>query len=158
MEKQVSLKSSLTREEFFLNIEQASKSERFVNLFVDMIAIYILWVFVSLFWFLLQDAYSSMVYAPNYESLSIVVAPFALALSVVLGYFIGMESMYGKTIGKMITKTKVVSLDGSKPSFNQIVGRSFARLIPIEPISYLILPEGWHGSWSETIVVKEQRN
>ncbi len=71
-----------------------------------------------------------------------------------VGYFVVTESIWQKTLGKLITGTVVVTADGYKPSFKQIVGRSIARLIPFEPLSFLgRYPVGWHDSLSRTRVV-----
>ena len=70
-------------------------------------------------------------------------------------YFVAFESIWQRTISKWITSTKVVMRDGSKPPFLNILGRSFARYIPFEPISFLFSmnPSGWHDRLSKTIVV-----
>ncbi|CAG5076553.1 RDD family protein [Parvicella tangerina] len=73
-----------------------------------------------------------------------------------VAYYIFMEASFGKTIGKMITGTEVVAVGGGKPTLNQIIGRSFARLIPFEPFSFLgENAVGWHDSLSKTRVVKK---
>jgi uncharacterized RDD family membrane protein YckC len=70
-------------------------------------------------------------------------------------YYILMEHFFGATIGKFITGTRVVNYSGGKPSFWQILGRSFARLIPFEPFSFFGKggSGGWHDSLSKTSVV-----
>lgn len=72
-----------------------------------------------------------------------------------LGYFILFESIWQKSIAKFITKTKVVMRNGSKPPFKNIVGRTFARMIPFEQFSFLFgsYPVGWHDMLSNTLVV-----
>ena len=71
-----------------------------------------------------------------------------------LGYYIVMESVWQRTIGKFLFGTKVVAMDGGKPSFGQVVGRSFARYIPFEALSFLASnPQGWHDSLPKTLVV-----
>ena len=70
-------------------------------------------------------------------------------------YFILAENMFQKTLGKVITKTKVVNLDGGKPNFVDITIRTFSRLIPFDGISYLYSISGFHDKLSKTIVIKE---
>ena len=70
-------------------------------------------------------------------------------------YFILAENMFQKTLGKIITKTKVVNLDGEKPNFVDITIRTFSRLIPFDGISYLYSISGFHDKLSKTIVIKE---
>ena len=54
-----------------------------------------------------------------------------------LTYYFGMEAVFGKTVGKLITGTKVVSETGGRPSIGQFLGRSFVRLVPFEAFSFL---------------------
>jgi uncharacterized RDD family membrane protein YckC len=77
----------------------------------------------------------------------------------VFGYYVILESVFGWTIGKLVTGTRVVRFDGAKPSFPQILGRSFARFIPFEPFSLLFgsSGQGWHDSLSGTRVVRVRR-
>lgn len=73
-------------------------------------------------------------------------------------YYLIFESMWGSTIGKWITKTKVVDNHGNRPSFLRILGRSLARWIPFEAFSFLFSahPRGWHDSISGTLVVSSE--
>jgi uncharacterized RDD family membrane protein YckC len=76
---------------------------------------------------------------------------------VYLIYYVPQEALLGRTIGKLITGTKVVSAMGERPTFGQIVGRTFCRMIPFEPFSFLFggnCPVGWHDSISDTRVVR----
>jgi uncharacterized RDD family membrane protein YckC len=71
-----------------------------------------------------------------------------------LYYFI-LELTIGQTIGKMVTKTKVVNIDNSeKPNFSRIFIRTIARLIPIDFLSYLFLSNGIHDILSKTELKK----
>ena len=54
-----------------------------------------------------------------------------------LYYFI-LELTIGQTIGKIVTKTRVVNIDNNgKPNFTRILIRTISRLIPIDFLSYL---------------------
>jgi uncharacterized RDD family membrane protein YckC len=78
-----------------------------------------------------------------------------LSLLVFIAYYIVFEALTGRTLGKLVTGTKVVDASGNKPSFGKIVGRNFARLIPFEAFSFLgSSARGWHDSLSGTYVVK----
>ncbi|MHC2067746.1 RDD family protein [Bremerella sp. T1] len=70
-------------------------------------------------------------------------------------YFILMESVFGRTIGKLLTGTKVVGENGEHPHVMQVVGRTFARLIPFDPQSFKedTGRRGWHDTLSSTVVV-----
>ena len=67
-----------------------------------------------------------------------------------LYYFI-MEWTTGQTVGKMITKSKVVnSGTDEKPGILSILIRTLCRLIPIDFFSYLFIPMGIHDKLSKT--------
>ncbi|QDU54526.1 RDD family protein [Aeoliella mucimassa] len=94
------------------------------------------------------------VITPEKQSTLFVVA-MIMGLIVAVVYFLVMESLFQKTIGKMLTGTKVVDVDGRRPSFQQLLGRSLSRFVPFEAFSFLggSRPVGWHDSWSGTRVV-----
>jgi uncharacterized RDD family membrane protein YckC len=72
-----------------------------------------------------------------------------------LGYYIVLEGLTGRTLGKLVTGTKVVNEDGLKPTFGQIVGRAFSRLIPFEAFSFFgEQGRGWHDRLPRTYVIK----
>lgn len=77
-------------------------------------------------------------------------------LSTMFLYYFVLESSTGQTLGKMVTKTKVVTRDGSKPKIWSIFMRSFLRLIPIDNFSYLFgTSHGFHDVLSLTKLQKE---
>lgn len=67
-------------------------------------------------------------------------------------YYFFSELFFGKTLGKLITKSTVVSETGEKPTMNQIVIRSLSRLIPFDNFSFLLGERGWHDKLSKTEV------
>ncbi len=84
-------------------------------------------------------------------------APFRVLISFALRivYCIVLEGLLGRTVGKLVTGTVVVRNDGQRPSFGQIVGRTFVRYVPFEPLSFLgDAASGWHDRWSGTRVVR----
>ena len=71
-----------------------------------------------------------------------------------LYYFI-LELTIGQTIGKMVTKTRVVNSNNSeKPNFTKILIRTISRLIPIDFLSYLFSSNGIHDILSKTELKK----
>ena len=70
-------------------------------------------------------------------------------------YYIIFEGINGKTIGKYITKTKVVSINRKKASITRILIRSIIRIFLIEVFSFFSKrPIGWHDSISGTYVIE----
>lgn len=58
----------------------------------------------------------------------------------------------GRSIGKYITGTKVVCIDGTEPTFNDYLIRNISRIVPFDTLSFFG-ENGWHDSWSETRVI-----
>jgi uncharacterized RDD family membrane protein YckC len=74
-----------------------------------------------------------------------------IMISVYYLYYFIMESTTGQTVGKMITKSKVVtSGTQEKPSASSIFIRTLSRLIPVDFFSYLFIPIGIHDRLSKT--------
>ena len=72
-----------------------------------------------------------------------------------LCYYVVFEGLFSRTIGKFVTGTIVVDDSGFPPSFLQILGRSLARMIPFDPLSFLGAgTRGWHDTLSGTNVVR----
>ena len=74
-----------------------------------------------------------------------------IMISVYYLYYFIMEWTTGQTVGKMITKSKVVTSDTQeKPSASIIFIRTLCRLIPVDFFSYLFIPIGIHDRLSKT--------
>ena len=83
---------------------------------------------------------------------------FLLGVPILIGYYLFFEGLFGRTVGKFVTGTRVVNELGLRPSFKQILGRTFARLIPFEAFSFLGSDSrGWHDSLSKTFVVRVRK-
>lgn len=75
-----------------------------------------------------------------------------------VAYFLLLEGTTGRTLGKVVTKTEVVSKDGYRVEFGPVLIRTFCRLIPFEPFSFMgSKSSGWHDTLSKTKVVKRNR-
>lgn len=132
---------------------EADKGKRLVNFLIDATVItFFQTILVNIFQTLAEHSFS-----PFFEGYRVI---FGFNFLITPIYYILAEYLFkGKTVGKIITKTRVVTLNGERPTFNQIFGRSFARVIPFEPLSYLgDSPNGWHDRLSETIVIDEQKS
>lgn len=78
-----------------------------------------------------------------------------LSILIYILYYVVMEYYFQVTIGKLITGTVVVNMQGNKPEINAILGRSISRIVPFEPFSFLGSSAiGWHDKWSNTRVIK----
>lgn len=132
----------------------ASKSKRFINYLIDMLVIIIVYVILdTLFFYLTYDASTNMnLYNKSHDT---ILGYFNIQILVIFYYFI-LEITTGRTIGKLFTKTKVLNLYGDKPSFDELLKRTFSRIIPLDQLSFLgKYNVGWHDSISKTKVVNK---
>lgn len=119
-------------------------SLRFANFAIDMIVIIGLQV---LYLFLFKDYIKSDPISGNINLVFVFIAFF---------YYVLFEYNTGKTIGKYITKTTVVTDGGLKPSLKTIIIRTLCRFIPFETFSCIATAaHGWHNSLSNTIVLPD---
>jgi len=129
----------------------ASGGRRFGNYLIDAIVYYVI-IFVLAMIAGLMFGEDILVFFDE-EGSGILVTYFFSFLLYFLYYFV-MEASFGKTIGKFITGTKVVTEDGEKPSAKTLAGRTLCRFIPFEAFSFLGSSAiGWHDSISNTRVI-----
>lgn len=135
---------------------QAEKLLRFINFLID-------YVLINLSLYGIGMLMGTLYYATGSETVYNIIMSFdnrlvewSISIVILVGYYILFEYLTkGRTIGKFITGTVVVKEDGSVPVFNDILKRSFSRIVPFDAISFLG-SNGWHDSWSETKVVKRK--
>lgn len=72
-------------------------------------------------------------------------------------YFVSFEVISGRTPGKVLTGTRVVTNDGRARSIPTALIRSLCRMIPFEPMSFSLGETWWHDSLSRTQVVRLRR-
>lgn len=117
------------------NTKLASDQQRISNLVIDTIIVYFVYAFLV-----------------NVLG----VTGWLVYLAVFTVYYLAFELTLKRTIGKFITKTRVVSDNGSLPRSSAIILRTVFRCIPFEIFSFLGSknPTGWHDSLSNTRVEK----
>lgn len=135
-----------------IDSQVATQGQRFTNYIIDFICTLI---FVVVFSFILGIVLALV--APS--TLSVFEGDNKL-LEYLIGFIAGtiyysmLEGISGQSIGKAITRTKVVTETGEKPDFATILLRSVCRYIPFDAFSFLSAePIGWHDSLSKTRVV-----
>jgi uncharacterized RDD family membrane protein YckC len=67
-------------------------------------------------------------------------------------YTICEKAFNGYTLGKAITGTKAIRIDGGSLTFRDAFLRSLSRIVPFEALSGFGKP--WHDSWTKTTVIK----
>ncbi|MDR2122249.1 MAG: RDD family protein [Flavobacteriaceae bacterium] len=129
----------------------APKGLRLANYIIDLIAFYIfMFIFMATLGFFLGITGNESL-VPIFEDVLLV------RLLIVVFYVVFMlttEAAFGgKSIGKIITGTKVVTEYGEKPTIRNFAIRNLYRLVPFDMLSFLD-KVGWHDKWSNTRVVK----
>lgn len=119
-----------------------SSGVRFINFLIDSI--------ICLILILVESVIIGIL---NQEGL--IFFGYILIFGTFIGYYAFMEIKFQKTVGKFITKTKVVKMSGEKPQNGDIITRTFCRLIPFDRISFLFVKNGIHDILSKTKVVKD---
>ncbi|MFM9910990.1 MAG: RDD family protein [Chitinophagaceae bacterium] len=132
-----------------LRLEPASTGQRFINFIVDyIIAIGVYYGIIFLLAVIGAVDENSLLLTPFVNLLfSVVIMVFTYTLIEFLSK--------GKSLGKLITKTRAVKNNGSHLTFKDALLRSLIRFVPFEPFSGFGIYT-WHDQWTDTMVSKEQ--
>lgn len=135
-------KEIIERKQKHINLENNTihVGIRFINFIIDTIG-----------WSLIACIIS---FPLNYIGYNILVE-YIIVFSSFIGYYVLLETKYQKTLGKLITKTKVVTYNEEKPKNSEIIARTFLRLVPFDAISFLFTRNGFHDMLSKTKVIKD---
>lgn len=135
----------------------ATQFQRFLNLCIDLMFIYILVLSLGTTIILVALSANHFELSNWVENLSIFEIGFYSAVVAFLYYYFT-EVYFSRTIAKLITHTIVVDADGIKPSRKSFFIRTCCRFIPFEAFTFLNeIPRGWHDSFSQTYVVKKRK-
>lgn len=128
---------------------EAVTGERFVNYLIDFIAF--------LFFYNATIILLATIAFNNGQTIlktshSIIDLLFKYLLYVIF-YFFSEGASHGRSLGKLVTRTKAVKQDGSAITWEDAFMRSLCRLIPFEQISAFtgVL---WHDDLTKTKVIK----
>lgn len=135
--------SELDKKPVYIN---ASFGKRITNYLIDII-------FISIFIYFIGNIFQLEIYNSKGELTDM---GMVLLVVIIPVYYLLMEYSFGKTLGKMVTRTKVISMNGNKLTFFQCAIRALTRLLPLEQFSGLFF-NGifWHDSIPKTLVVED---
>jgi uncharacterized RDD family membrane protein YckC len=135
----------------------ASKNMRFVNYLIDLIPQYAVMYAIAYSFFYLGE-FTGDYTLNNYWAEMSKLEDYMYSYALLFIYYFLMESLTNRTLGKYVTKTMVVMINGEKPTNQDIVKRSLCRMIPFDALSFLgTNGKGWHDSISNTYVVDIDR-
>lgn len=132
-----------------------SSGRRFLNSLLDTIAFVLCLVGLRMIIGVVSDVLGLDVFNEGKDNLGELVWN-CLFLIGILTYYVLLEGIFGRTVGKFITGTIVVDANGKQPSFGTICKRTLCRLIPFDSYSFLGNARGWHDSNSDTYVVDKK--
>ncbi len=150
---EIKQKEEVRNAEIELLSKTASSGKRFVNYIIDGI-------FFMIFCLLFGAGLGIAVAIISPSSVSFFEHDnkvFNYLLTIVAGliYYSILEYTTGRTIGKFITKTRVVNENGKKPDFKTILIRSLCRFIPFEQFSFFSSDNtGLHDKISKIRVIE----
>ncbi len=144
----------LLADEFYY--ERASTGQRFANYIIDLIVFYLFAFAIGIVIAVASPGTFSSFSSDNsgFNLLDRLVSLFlyGLFMSLVEG------ALKGKSVGKYITKTKAVNLDGSPISFSTAFGRGFSRAVPFCAFSaFGDECNPWQDRWTNTMVIKDEQ-
>lgn len=141
---------------FDLPLIRASGGKRFLNYLVDLIGFYAIVFIVAALVAVLSpetlegiDEGSSF----NFTEQVLFLIFYAVYMSV-------MELVFkGKSLGKLLTGTRAVNLDGSTIDASKAFGRGFSRAVPFCVFSAFGSPcMPWQDRWTDTMVIDERQS
>lgn len=136
---------------------RATQGQRFLNLLLDLLFVYVIILSVGTSIILIADVANKFSVSDWVETLSWTAILYYGLLILFLYYFLT-EVYFSRTLAKLITRTTVVTSDGTKPTIKMIFIRTLCRFIPLEGLSYLgSVSRGWHDAFSGTYVVKKKK-
>lgn len=135
-----------------LEYNSASMGKRFLTCLIDLIFYYII-VFIFGFLFaVITSVFFTETYFKFANNDKILMN--LIAYSLLFFYYLFSEYLTGKTLGKLITGTKIVDIEGNKPSFKMSLIRTLCRFIPFDGLSFLFgQGRGWHDTIAKSYVI-----
>jgi uncharacterized RDD family membrane protein YckC len=136
-----------------LRYNAASKGKRLLTVLIDILFFYILLFVIAFLFALILNVFTPGLYADFVFNNK--VGLYILIYIIYILYYTLSEYVTGKTLGKLITGTKIVDIEGNKPSFKMALIRTLCRFIPFDAFSYIFGDDerGWHDKIAKSYVI-----
>jgi len=137
---------------------RADAGKRFLNYVIDLLLFYVLFFTVGVVIALLSP--SALESLESAETPGFVLVDRLLTLVLYALYMSVIEALFkGRSLGKLVTGTRAVNLDGSRISTGTAFARGFSRAVPFCVFSAFGSPSNpWQDKWTDTMVVEERKN
>lgn len=133
---------------------RASAGKRLANYIIDVIMFYIVMICLGVILATLSPSAFAIL---DNDSAAFGMADRIISLLLYALYMGTVESIFkGKSVGKLITKTRAVNLNGSPISTKTAFLRGLSRAVPLCVFSAFGSPcNPWQDKWTNTMVVNE---
>jgi len=134
---------------------RGTKWQRLANYFIDRLIINIFFFGIGAFGVFIDQLLGTYHFTNFLAKISAIgrLGDFILTSFIFFIYAFLMEYFTnGRTIGKYITGTKAIMIDGEQPTLKDYFIRNISRIVPFDALSFLG-ENGWHDSWSDTRVI-----
>lgn len=129
---------------------KASQGIRFLNYLIDLALFYILIMAFFFIWALISSNPDDLI--DDLENANPFLDQIITMICYALYMMITEIILKGRSLGKLITGTRVVTIDGNQPTTNDLFTRNISRAVPFDQLSFLG-NNGWHDKWSDTRVI-----
>lgn len=136
---------------------RASMGKRLANYIIDLVVFYlVLIVILSIVYIYAPQAIIAL--QATDKSLGVQLLERLISLILYALYMGSVEAVFkGKSLGKLITRTRAVYLDGSTISAATAFSRGFSRAVPFCVFSAFGNPcNPWQDRWTNTLVAEEE--
>lgn len=133
---------------------RASTGKRLANYLIDMVVFYMFAFIIGLLLAIVSPSSTNFL---TDDSAGFGLLEKLLSLIFYAVYMSVIEAVFnGKSLGKLITKTRAVNLDGSEISASTAFARGFSRAVPFCVFSaFGNHCDPWHDRWTDTMVIEE---
>jgi uncharacterized RDD family membrane protein YckC len=136
---------------------RASTGQRFGNYLIDLVLFYVLFFAFGMVLVVISPSTLENI---DTESTGFNLVDRLLTLLIYALYMGLVEGLFkGKSLGKLITGTRAVNMDGTKISFATAFARGCSRAVPFCAFSALGTPcNPWQDKWTNTMVIDEKKS
>ncbi len=146
----------LFSEQEFVEYTEATTVQRFVNYLVDILAMRfgISWATSYLLFFVLAKMAPELAQKLFTETPLLLTAYLIALINHIFYYTLCERAFRGQTLGKLLSRTRVIREDGDELTLTDALLRSLCRLVPFEALSIGFGNGPWHDTWTKTKVIQ----
>ena len=138
--------------------EYASTGQRFLNFFIDFLLLrfglsLLTGIGVLIILGLIAPEFMQGLIDNPRSFGTFLVEYLIITINTLLYYTICEKAFRGYTLGKLITGTRAIRIDGGELTFKDAFLRSLSRVVPFEVLSGFG-GHPWHDTWTNTMVIK----